>query len=292
MSTMTLFLDVRLSAVGGDLAASVAMNHGTAIGNYRTLSRPEFLDAIRGRHVLIAAHGFNVNRADGIACLSNWEGLLQLAPPSVFVGVLWPGDSLWLHGLEYPESARIANEAGQLLAPFLDANFGGAASISFASHSMGARVVLETVSAMSRPVRRAIIMAGAIDDDCLNAEFRTAASKIGEISLLASRKDEALSEAFPLGNFFAGIVAAGHPWLRAALGQTGPATPWPANFQAPFEIPSNWGFGHGDYLQIDPPSRSIVVPADVPPEGTPEPGAGTHYWQAAWTAAFSSTRFR
>jgi Alpha/beta hydrolase of unknown function (DUF900) len=287
---MTRFLDVRLSAVGGGLAASVAIGQATEIANYQSLSEAQLLDDIRGRHVLIATHGFNVDRAAGIACLSNWEGLLQLASPSVFFGLLWPGDSIWLHGLDYPDEPRVADDAGKLLGPFLDANFGGAASISLVSHSLGARVLLATVSKMSRPIRRAIIMAGAIDNDCLSTEFKTAAAKIEEISVLASRADKVLSAEFPIGNFFGGIVDAGHPWWRAPLGQRGPASPRPSNFQAPFEIPDNWEFGHGDYLQIDPPSRSIIVPTDVPPEGSNKPGA--NYWQAAWTAAFVSTRFR
>jgi hypothetical protein len=266
------------------------MNQGTDIGNYRSLNQAQFLNAIRGRHVLIATHGFHVDRASGIACLSNWEGLLQLPSPSVFVGLLWPGDSIWLHGLDYPEEPRIADDAGRLIGLFLDANFGGAASISFASHSLGARVLLETISQMNRPVRRAIIMAGAIDDDCLNTEFKAAAARIEEISVLASCEDEVLSAAFPLGNLFAGIISEGHPWWHAALGRAGPSAPWPSNFEAPFKIPDNWDFGHGDYLQLDPPSPSIKVPTDVRPNGSPEPG--TNYWQAAWTAAFVSTRFR
>jgi hypothetical protein len=287
---MTRFLDARLSSVGGDLAKSVAIGEGTQIGNYQSLNQAEFLAEIGGRHVLIATHGFNVDRAAGIACLSNWERLLQLAAPSAFIGLLWPGDSIWLHGLDYPEEPRVADEAGRLIAAFLDANFGGAASISFASHSLGARVLLATVSNMRRPVRRATIMAGAIDDDCLNAEFQTAAAKIGKISVLASNEDRVLAAAFPLGNFFGGILDAGHPWWRAALGQGGPSLPWPSNFQAPFEIPDNWEFEHDDYLQLDPPSASIVVPTDIPPDGSSKPGV--EYWQAAWTAAFESTRFR
>src|SRR5208282_5876903 len=189
---MTRFLDVRLSPTGGDLAASVALNQGTAIGNYQSMDKAQLVTDIRGRHVLIATHGFNVNRADGIAHLSNWERLLQLAPPSVFVGLLWPGDSIWAHGLDYPEEPRIANEAGRLIAPFLDANFGSAASISFASHSLGARVVLETIANMRLAVRRLTLMAGAIDDNCLNTEFAAAAGNIGAISVLASPKDEVL----------------------------------------------------------------------------------------------------
>jgi hypothetical protein len=290
---MTRFLDVRLSPTGGELSALVAINQRADNGNYQSLPKDQLLNDIRGRHVLIATHGFNVNRADGIAHLSNWEGLLQLVPPSVFVGLLWPGDSVWAHGLDYPEEPRVANEAGRLIGPFLDANFGGAASISFASHSLGARVVLETVSQMSRPVRRITLMAGAIDDNCLNSEFQAAASRIGEISILASRKDEVLSAAFPLGNLFAGIIAEGHPWWHAALGHRGPSNPWPANFHAPFEIPDNWNFGHGNYLQIDPvPMPPIAVPTDVPPNGSAEPANGARGWQEAWSAAFSSTRFR
>jgi hypothetical protein len=251
------------------------------------------LSDIQGRHVLIATHGFNVDRANGIACLSNWEGLLQLAPPSVFIGLLWPGDSVWAHGLDYPEEPRIANQAGQLIAPFIDANFGGAASISFASHSLGARVVLETISRMNLPIRRTMLMAGAIDDNCLTVEFKDAAARIGEISVLASKKDEVLSAAFPLGNFLAGIIAAGHPWWHAALGHSGPSHPTPSNFHAPFEIPDNWNFGHGDYLRIDPPPPpAVALPTDVPPNGSGEPANGATGWSEAWSAAFSSTRFR
>jgi hypothetical protein len=287
---MTLFLDVRLWPVGGNLATKVAIVQATNIGNYQTIPPDQLLSAIRGRHVLIATHGFNVDRANGIACLSNWEGLLQLAPPSVFVGLLWPGDSVWLHGLDYPEEPAVADGAGQLIGPFLDTNFTGAASVSLASHSLGARVLLATVSNMSLPVRRATIMAGAIDDDCLNTEFQAAAGKIGKISVLASDRDTVLEWAFPLGNLAGGILTEGHPWWHEALGRGGPANPRPGSFQAPYEIPDNWNFDHGDYLQLDPPSPGIVVPTDVPPDGSPEPGAND--WQAAWTAAFSSTRFR
>ena len=290
---MPRFLDVRLSSTGGDLAASVAINQGTAIGNYQSLDKAQLVRDIQGQNVLIATHGFNVNRADGIAHLSNWETQLQLPPPSIFVGLLWPGDSIWAHGLDYPEEPRIADEAGDLIAPFLDANFTGAASISFVSHSLGARVVLETISKMNLPVRRLTLMAGAIDDNCLNTEFQAAAAKTGAISVLASKKDEVLSALFPLGNFLGGILAAGHPWWHAALGHTGPSSPPPANFRAPFEIPDNWSFGHGNYLEIDsPPPPSIAIPTDVPPNGSPEPANGATGWQSAWTAAFSSTRFR
>jgi len=288
---MTQFIDLRLSAVGGELASCVALNQGTNIGDYTGLSQNALLASIRGQNVLIATHGFNVNRSDGISCLSNWASLLQLPQSSTFVGLLWPGDSAWAHGLDYPDEAAVANHAGSMAAEFINANFRAAASISFASHSLGARVVLSTISHLSLPVRRLMLMAPAIDDNCLTTEFQAAAAQIGTISVLASMKDEVLTAAFPLGNFFAGIIAAGHPWWRAALGHCGPAAPWPANFQAPFEIPDNWKFEHGNYLQIDYPEPArLPLPVNVPPQGSPPPpGNG---WQEAFSSAFASTRFR
>src|ERR1039457_7255755 len=147
---MTQFLDLRIQPVGGSLATAVSINQGTSISNYAGLSLNGLLDSIQGRHVLIASHGFNVNRGDGIDCLSNWESLLQLPQPySAFIGLLWPGDSVWAHGLDYPDEPKIADEAGALIAQFIDENFARAASVSFASHSLGARVVLAAISHMS-----------------------------------------------------------------------------------------------------------------------------------------------
>ena len=169
--------------------------------------------------------------------------------------------------------------------------FAGAASISFASHSLGARVVLATIAHLTLPVRRLILMAGAIDDNCLSKEYKAAVANIGEISVLASKKDEVLSAAFPLGNFFAGIIAEGHPWWRAALGHCGPVRPQPATFRAPYEIPKSWNYGHGDYLAVcNPPPAAIPTPTTVPPPGTPALAAPCE--KTAWSASFVSTRFR
>jgi hypothetical protein len=291
---MTLFLDVRLDPVGGNLATSVAVNQGTDVTNYQGLDVNQLVRNIKGRHVLMGVHGYNVNRADGIAHLSNWEGLLQFPnSPSIFVGLLWPGDSIWAHGLDYPEEPRIANEAGTLVGSFLDANFGNAASVSFASHSLGARVVLAAISNTTLTPRRVILMAGAIDDNCLDTEFQSAAAKTGRISALASKRDSVLSTLFPLGNLIGGIIAEGHPWWHAALGHCGPANPRPGNFQAPFEIPSNWDYGHHDYFQIDPPPPPpvLTLPIDVPQGGAPMPAGGARGYQEAFSAAFCSTRF-
>jgi pimeloyl-ACP methyl ester carboxylesterase len=290
---MTLFLDVRLQPVGGELARHVACCQGTSIANYTGILIGDLQNAIHGRDVLIATHGFNVNREGGIASLSNWGNLLQLGPGAVFVGLLWPGDSIWAHGLDYPGEARVADDAGALVGPFVDAYFAGAASVSFASHSLGARVVLATIANMKTRVRRLTLMAGAIDDDCLNGEFKDAAANIGTISVLASMKDTVLSRLFPLGNFVAGILTQGHPWWHAAIGHCGPEQTWPGNFEAPFMIPDAWNFDHGNYLQINtPPMPTLALPLDVPQQGAATPARGETGWQEAFTAGFESSRFR
>lgn len=296
---MTRFLDVRYAPVGGGLAAQVNLNQTTATGEYQSLSLSDLLAGIRGRHILIATHGFNVNRADGIASLSNWEMQLQLPDPAAFLGLLWPGDSIWAHGLDYPDEPRIADEAAStLIAPFINENFGDVASVSFASHSLGARVVLATISNLNRRARRLTLMAGAIDDNCLNTEFTAAAENVDTISVLASKKDTVLSRLFPLGNFVGGILTAGHPWLRTAIGRSGPTQTWPANFEPPFEIPDTWDFDHGNYLQINqPPAPPMGLPVVVPGQDAEFPivdvsGNPVAGWQSAFTSGFESTRFR
>jgi len=290
---MTQFLDVRIQAVGGELARQVAVCQGTRLANYSGIVMGDLLSAIRGRDVLIATHGFNVNRENGIASLSNWGSLLQLGPTGAFVGLLWPGDSIWAHGLDYPGEPRVADDAGALLGPFIDANFQEASSVSFASHSLGARVVLATIANMKMKVRRLTLMAGAIDDDCLNGEFKEAAARIGTISALSSMRDTVLSRLFPLGNFVAGILTQGHPWWHAAIGHCGPAQTWPENFAAPFMIPDAWSFDHGNYLQMnEPPVPAMAVPVIVPGQGAGMPAGGSAGWQEAFTAGFESTRFQ
>jgi hypothetical protein len=290
---MAIFLDLRLQSVGGTLATSVSFFAGTCLADYASIQRSDVLNAIRGRNVLIGTHGFNVNRSDGIDCLNTWGSLLQLTSQDVFLGLLWPGDSVWAHGLDYGEEPKIADEAGELLGPFLDILLTDAASVSFASHSLGARVILQTVLRMNTKPRRLILMAGAIDDDCLTNEFKAAADKVGEISVLASQRDEVLTMAFPLGNFAAGIIDQGHPWWRGALGLNGPVQPWPGNFHGLYQIPANWAYGHHHYLQFDPAStEAIPMPVDVPGNGSGLPAQGADGWQETWSAAFASTRFR
>jgi pimeloyl-ACP methyl ester carboxylesterase len=288
---MTTFLDVRALWGGGDVSDSVQIKAGTSNADYTDVSLNGLLDFIHGRDVLIGTHGFNVNRADGIYCLSRWERLLTLPASGVFLGLLWPGDSESLHALSYPVEPKNAEAAGTMIAAFVDKNFGNAASISFVSHSLGSRVILTAISKLNLPVRRAILMAGAIGDDCLTAEFADVPGKVGAVSVMASKEDEVLRWAFPLGDLAAEIFDHDHPWWESALGRFGPKQR-PDHYQSPCQIPDGWNYGHGSYLLVDPPAQTVLPATTMIPNSGPPPLGGANGWQEAWSASVVSGRFK
>jgi Alpha/beta hydrolase of unknown function (DUF900) len=300
------FLNCRSEPVGGDVCP-VKVTDGTLT----YLTYPDLLNDIRGRHILIGVHGFNVHQAGAVDHFQEWNTLLELGSSAIFIGALWPGDSAWLGALEYGFAARSAMQSGDSLADFINRNMGSALSVSFVSHSLGARVALNTIQGLlpSLTIRRVVLMAAAVDDDCLTQEFAPAAKKVIDISLLTSDRDDVLKLAFPLGNPLSGIFAQGHPYWHAALGRDGPAAlPVPNNLHAGWQLPDSWNVGHGDYL---PPSAPFpegynpapyIVPLDIPSPTAPAPAPDTpevfnvgntwENWQSAWTAALTSSRFR
>lgn len=302
---MTYFIDLRADAAGGNPVAGIAdVVVRTDTQPNPSPGRPiagELIQLVQGRDVLLGTHGFHVNRADGISTLAHWNEWLALGPNGFFIGVLWPGDSRWIPYLDYPVEGTEAMKSGQLLAQYLMANFAGANSLSFSSHSLGARVILETVRNLSEAFKpkSVTIMAGAIDDTCLGSEYQDAAAAVGQISILASSCDEVLKLAFPLGNPASGFVTRGEPYWHGALGRYGPNPPnAPANLNKTPNLPDTWNFGHGSYINCSgpvtgPPGESgpFFPPAlVVPAQGSRVPGNATN-WQPAWAAGFVSTRF-
>lgn len=299
----TRFIDFRALWGGGEVTdAQLRMwtggaNFANPPLNYIALSLADLQSYVYGKDVLLATHGFNNDRAQGIEALSRWGGLLTLPDSAAYVGVLWPGDSESLKALCYPEEPAQAMDAGARLGAFVEQNLQNAKSISFASHSLGARVILNAITSMTtRQVRRAIVMAGAVDDHCLTQEFSCVQQQVDVISVLASQEDDVLRWAFPIGDLAAEIVDRDHPWWESALGRFGPAQT-PQHYQPPCQIPKEWGYGHDDYLRTDPPAPEIIpapgpVPAPAtPPAIVPDPLGGVGGWQEAWSASVASTRF-
>lgn len=281
---MTYFLDLRADSVGGIPAGEVIPKKDSAI-----IDVQEIVKAAKGKNILFATHGFNVDRQQGMTSLGSWERFFA-KDRFLFVGVLWPGDSRWLPVIDYPFEGDEAMVSGKLLGPYLDTWFENVPGLSFVSHSLGARMVLETVRNMRRRVRHVVLMAGAIDDNCLVQEYADVAAKAESLSVLASESDTVLSLAFPLGNFLGGLVSQGHPYWHAALGRQGPDSPFPANLRPGWQLPDRWDYGHGDYLPGSPVAAPpFSLPVDVPTFHTMPPAKFTG-WKPDWTAGFVSTR--
>ena len=235
---MTLFIDLRASGKGGIVADEAQ----AWIDGVTPVTSEDFAQRVRGRDVFLATHGFNVDRQDGIDSLSLWNR--RCSPPvnALFVGVLWPGDSQWLPFVNYVYAGSEAISSGKLLATYLNKNAAMAQSLAFFSHSLGARVVLETIRCLNTKPRRAILMAGAIENNCLTREYADAASKVAKICVVASESDDVLKWAFPPGNLVGEIVMHGHPYDTTALGRDGPVRPLPASLNVvAVQIPSRWG---------------------------------------------------
>ena len=302
---MTYFIDLRADSAGGnpvaDVSDIVVRTDAQPNPNPSASLAPSLIQTTRGRDVLLVAHGFHVNRAEGIANLGHWDEWLDLGTNGFFVGVLWPGDSRWVPFIDYPVEGNEAIQSGQLLAKYLLANFADVASLSFASHSLGARVVLEAIRWLSGSARLKSIslMAAAIDDTCLSNEYEDAANRMQKISVLASNCDDVLKWAFPEGNLLSGIVTRGDPYWHGALGRFGPnPSNQPLTICPTPILPDSWNFGHHSYINCigpicGPPNESaafLPLPSIVPPGGQPSPSNALN-WQQAWAAGFVSSRF-
>ncbi len=274
-----LMLSTRVLPRGGGVSKAVSIWDDSN----RPHSLVDVMKEIQGRDVLLVTHGFSVPQSKGEVNLGGWNTGLTLGNVAV-LGILWPGDSRWIPKVDYVVEGDEAIASGKLLADFINSNFGGALSISFASHSLGARVVLQTMSGLNRKPRTLFVMAGAIDNTCLIKEYSSAAGKVQNISVVASRSDDVLKWAFPTGNFLSGILSRGIPYVHEALGREGPASPYPANLHADWQIPDGWDYGHGDYLPDAAPIAPVLTPIVAFPG--PMPNA-----KPAWSAALMSGRF-
>ncbi|MDR3752231.1 MAG: alpha/beta hydrolase [Terracidiphilus sp.] len=293
------FLSTRALPIGGGVGPLKVLDETNAVHPFSDVA-----SAVRGHDVLLVTHGFNVNQMDGLQGLSNWAKLLNLGN-AVCVGMLWPGDARWIHVVDYPVEGNEAMSAGNALASFINTNFSGALSLSFASHSLGARVVLQTIAGLSRSVRGLLLMAGAIDNTALSSEYAAAASKVQSISLLASHSDDVLKWAFPAGNFVSGLFSRGVPYIHEAMGREGPAEPYPSpdNIHADWQIPDGWNFGHGSYLPSSPlgaaPVQYAPLPCFPPPDMPAPPpiapaalAGNASLWQPGFSAAVQTSRWR
>ena len=247
---MIFELDFRDRDTGGAVTAGILTEVNSGV------SGPEALDLLRIEPAItILTHGFNVNRPEGRDKLRNLAHDLPAASNSAILNVLWPGDH-WVGAISYPFEGKDADDTAAMLVRFLqDAQLFVTVSISFVTHSLGARVALETMKALAgtHDFRQVCLMAAAVDDDCLSDPnlYRYAVEAASRVAVLHSREDEVLRFAYPVGDLLQAFffwresagLALGYHGPRAS-GKDGSVPSTVINFGIPEQRDSD----HGDYL--------------------------------------------
>lgn len=220
-------------------------------------------DALVRRECLVLVHGYNNNDGEAAEAYLGFRDRQYALFPDVpepllekrLGDVFWPGDADWagpldwLDALVYPLALGTAVDAARVLAETLQ-QMPTLERVDFIGHSLGCRVVLETIAKLldagGPPIGRVCLMAAAVPCEAVEsggAFYETMQSLEGagiRIHLLHSKRDTVLRFAFP-----AGQAAGGEPSLRA-LGLVGP----PATMPGRGTTVSNaevLAAGHADY---------------------------------------------
>lgn len=238
-------LNFRARMVGG----------GVIPGNLWPPGREAELEA--HSHITFLLHGYNVDQTEGKKSLRRLADSLPHAQGAgAIVAVLWPGDGK-LGALSFPFDVNDADDTTKALLRFLfeKIHLRRDQTLSFVTHSLGARVALGTIDALTRrgfPIGQVCLMAAALDRNSLAnpGEYRRAVNATKRISVLASKKDKVLKWAYPVGDL-AETLFHWRDSPRLALGYAGPkhhqSHQVPGNV-FPKQIPKSRKSNHGHYL--------------------------------------------
>ncbi len=253
---MIYFLDFRGADIGGPVvpgrivqSVGLAESSGTE-DDLRFESKITFL-----------LHGYNVNRRKGREALLRLANALPSAANGAIVAVLWPGDH-WARAASYPFEGKDADDTAAELARYIDRAIRRGAQLSFVSHSLGARVVMETVKRLigeDYPIGQICLMAPAIDDFSLAYpdDYRLAAIQAKRVAVLASKKDKVLKLAYPIGDLLQAFIfwkdekglALGYHGPKPAGGNSIPSQVYP------HQIPDERKSDHGHYIPGENPDK-------------------------------------
>ena len=237
-----LVLQLRKDPEGGDLLPSVVAIEAVAVN---------------ARELLILVHGFNNHQGEARAAYQAFRvrarrlaGRARIGPlEDQLADAYWPGDAKWpgiadrLDAVVYPRAVATARDAGPKLAAYL-ATKPGLLIVHFVSHSLGGRVVLETIERLrgrgGPRIGKVCLMAAAVPTYMLfpGGALHDAAAEPAFLRVLFSESDLALRATFGVGQTFAGEGV-----LPQAVGLRGDIPISPGRM----ERERIAGAGHGDY---------------------------------------------
>jgi pimeloyl-ACP methyl ester carboxylesterase len=236
--------------------------------------------ALARRSCLVLVHGFN-NSDSGAATAyfafrRRERALFGSVDPDAFEALFgdtfWPGDAQWgffdkLDFLIYPTAVHTAVDAGKDLDALI-AKLPNLERVDFIAHSLGARVVLETIDLLRKrtlpKVGRVVLMAPAVPSEMLEPGGRFFdllmqmwAEGI-EVRVLHSLDDKVLHWAFPPGQSLAGKSEAS----ERALGRYGPSVMMPG-WSKTLKGVTITGADHSDYWGDGAPGPSAQATAEA-----------------------------
>ncbi|MEZ4701448.1 MAG: alpha/beta hydrolase [Rhodothermales bacterium] len=231
--------------------------------------------------VTFLIHGFNVDRPSGREQLKRFASQLNRVQHHALVATLWPGDH-WAGAFSYSFEGRDADDTALELAKFIYTYLRKSTRVSFATHSLGARVALQVVKLLvpyGYTFNQLCLMAAAVDDYSLGypSDFRDGVRGTRRVSVLASRQDYVLKLAYPAGDLFQTWFFYREDSWGQALGYHGPrvrggnATPQQVLH---VQISDQRDAGHSDYLPDPfptPNQRSTVQFVNEALSGHPVP---------------------
>lgn len=256
MSRPVYTLDFRSRPVGGPVVGRPALydRHDRLVSG-----GPSLLAGAEPLTFLV--HGFNVPRPEGQRSLTAFADMLGLpGDRGAIVGVLWPGDDR-LSPLTYSLEERDADATADGLARVISEVIRPRGPVHFGAHSLGCRVVLETMLRLAKEgveVGQVALMAAAVDGDALarSTRYRAVVEGAARVAVLHSDRDLVLKLAFPAGDWFAALLFGGY--TSRALGAAGPARAGQERVPGTVVEDAVGAFrvGHGDYLPASPPTAN------------------------------------
>jgi esterase/lipase superfamily enzyme len=174
------------------------------------VSQADFNAAITGKKLYLLIHGYNNDEG---AIRSSYGTIEQMmithglvgagAPYDMVIGYAWPGGDL---RLSYAFAKRRAEKAApRVQRLFLSmSSTSVATSLDINTHSLGARVALQSLKGVpGKPIRNLFMLAPAVDDESIeNGEkFYSSTQACNGVYVLHSKFDPVLKTFFPLADF-------------------------------------------------------------------------------------------
>lgn len=153
---------------------------------------------VKNKHVVVLIHGYR-SALSGVRAAYNTietglaaEGLMSASNYGEVVGFAWPS---FRTRISFPAAVGYANQASEYFYDLMKL-LSQAKSIDVQTHSLGARVALQGLTAQTDvKVDNLLLTAPAVDDECIepNQEFNEPLSRMKRCYVLHSKKDSALA---------------------------------------------------------------------------------------------------